>query len=351
MSEQTRPHAFTRRMLIGTGIALSAIIMLSFVYHVASLLLVVFAGTVLAVFLHGLARETSRWTGIPRAASLGLVIVVLAGLAAAGAWFSGGALTGQFGELVSRIPEAIDRIRSWFATTGWVQELAPKDADSGSWLPSGSQIVGQAGMILSGSMTVLSQTAVVLIVGLYLAAAPGRYTNAAAYLLPDTARPRFRELIQALGTALRWWLVGRIASMVVVGVLTTISLLIVGMPLATTLGVIAGLLSFVPYLGPFAAMVPAVLVALTVTPAMVAYVVVIFIGVQLLESNLITPLIQDRAVQIPPALLVTAQILMGVLSGVLGVLVATPLTVMLVVTIQMLYVETLLGDEVSVMGQ
>jgi predicted PurR-regulated permease PerM len=139
--------------------------------------------------------------------------------------------------------------------------------------------------------------------------------------------------------------------MAVVGVLTAIGLWVAGVPLAFVLGLIAALLSFVPYIGPLAAVIPAALVALAEDPTKVIYVFALYGAVQLLESYLITPLIQERAVSIPPAVLIAAQVIMGVLAGAAGVLMATPLAVVLIVLVQMLYLEDVLGDSVSTLGE
>jgi predicted PurR-regulated permease PerM len=137
----------------------------------------------------------------------------------------------------------------------------------------------------------------------------------------------------------------------VVGLLTGVGLLIAGVPTPLALGLLAALLSFVPYVGPILSFIPAVLIALTVSLTKVFYVVLVFGIVQTLESYLVTPLVQRRAVSLPPVILITAQIAMGVLAGATGVLLATPLAVCVIVLLQMLYVEDVLGDEVHVLGQ
>jgi predicted PurR-regulated permease PerM len=139
--------------------------------------------------------------------------------------------------------------------------------------------------------------------------------------------------------------------MSVVGVLTTLGLWIAGIPNPLALGLLAALLSFVPYVGPILSFVPAVLVALMVSLTKVLYVVIVFGFVQTLESYVVTPLVQQRAVSMPPVILITAQIAVGVLSGAIGVLLAAPLAVVVIVLLQMLYVEDVLGDSIQVLGQ
>jgi predicted PurR-regulated permease PerM len=191
---------------------------------------------------------------------------------------------------------------------------------------------------------------IVLFIGIYGAISPHFYIDSAIRLFPTDKRERIREVFRATGHALHWWLVGQIAAMVVVGILTGIGLMIIGIPLALALALIAALFSFIPFLGPVISAVPAVLIAFLKSPTSALYVVIVFILVQTVESYFITPQIQQRAVSFPPAFLISMQILMGVLFGPLGVLMATPATVVVVVVVQMLYIEDTLGDSVEIVG-
>ncbi len=342
--------SFAQRALVAAGIFALLLVVLYFLKHVAYVLLIVFAGVLLSIFLSGLAMFLCHRTPLSRGWSLAVTLVLLLALAVGAGWLAGPGLATQLGQHIERIPEAVDRIRGTLAGSAWVQALLERAPQPTAMLPSGAAVMGGLAAFFSTSMGVLVNVLIVLIIGVYVAAAPGLYIENSLYLFPAGKRERAHEGLQAMGRVLRWWLVGRIASMTIVGVLTFIGLLIIGMPLAFALGLIAGLFSFVPYLGPIAAMIPAVLVGLVEGPALAGYVVLVFLTVQLVESNLITPLIQERAVSIPPALLITAQLLIGILAGLLGILVATPLTVSLIVAIQMLYVEDMLGEQVKVMG-
>jgi predicted PurR-regulated permease PerM len=135
-----------------------------------------------------------------------------------------------------------------------------------------------------------------------------------------------------------------------VGVMVTVGLLVIGVPLPFTLGLLAFLLEFVPYLGPVAAFVPIVLVALAVSPELALSAVVLYGVIQFVESYLILPLVHQRVVDLPPALLLFFQVLLGTLGGVLGIIVSAPLGIALIVVVQMLYVEDVLGDDVEVLG-
>jgi predicted PurR-regulated permease PerM len=144
---------------------------------------------------------------------------------------------------------------------------------------------------------------------------------------------------------------GRMASMTMVGLLTYIGLSLIGVPLSLALGIVTGILEFVPYLGPILALIPTVLVALLESPVLALYVMPVYGAVQFAESYLITPLISARAVSIPPAYLIMVQVVGGVLAGAIGVLLSEPLVVVIAIIVQMLYIEDTLGDSVRVMGE
>jgi predicted PurR-regulated permease PerM len=144
---------------------------------------------------------------------------------------------------------------------------------------------------------------------------------------------------------------GRLASMALIGILTYIGLLVTGVPLALVLGFLAGILSFVPYIGPILSLIPALLVASLQSATVALYALAVYGIVQFAESNLISPVIQRRMVSIPPAFLVTAQVLGGVLAGGIGILLAEPAAVVVAVLIQTLYIEDVLNEPVSVIGE
>jgi predicted PurR-regulated permease PerM len=343
----THLHPYTRRALIAGGILLALVLAVLVLRHVASVLLLIFAGILLAVFFEGLTTQLHERTGLARGWCLGLVVALVTIFFVASGWFAGPRIGNQITQLGERIPDAIERIRSTLSQSEWGRSLLVR-------APSSEQGMSLLSFVAGGITNVvgaLISGVVVIIIGLYAAATPAVYIDGVIRLLPVPRRDRGRDVVRALGHALRWWLVGRIASMAVVGVLTAVGLRIAGVSLAFVLGLIAALFSFVPYVGPIASVIPAALVALAESPTKVLYVLVVYGAVQFLESYLITPLIQERAVSIPPAVLISAQVIMGILAGAIGVLMATPLAVTLIVLIQMLYLEDVLGDPVSTLGE
>ncbi len=343
---ESRLSNYTRRVLIAAGIFIGSVAGLYFMWQLGRVFLLLFGGVLLAVILSGLTDLLSRRTILPRGVVMAGVVVGLIGLLVGFGFLAGPRLASQASELAQRLPEAADQLRKQIVSQEWAKQFlqrVPLESGSGN-------ITGNLLGVFSTTASALTSALVVLIIGLYFAISPDLYVKGAAHLVPPARRRRVGQVLGAMGHVLRWWMVGRGASMIVVGVLTGVGLLIAGVPLFLSLGVIAGLFSFVPYIGPIAAAVPAILVAITVSPTKALYVILIFGGVQLLESYLITPLIQERTVSIPPALLIGAQVVAGVLAGVLGVFLATPLVVTITVAVQMLYVEDILGDPVEVLG-
>jgi predicted PurR-regulated permease PerM len=153
-----------------------------------------------------------------------------------------------------------------------------------------------------------------------------------------------REVLYEIGNVLRRWLIGQSLLAACVALLTVAGLLFLGAPFPFALAILAGLMEFVPYIGPFLAAVPAILVAFAEGPQLALYVAALFVAIQLVESYVLAPLVQHRAVHLPPAAILFAQVLMGAIVGALGVAVATPLAAAVMVAVSMLYVEDALGD-------
>lgn len=310
--------------------------------------LLVFAGVLFAIFLDGVTGWVADHLNLGRGVALAGVLVGGLLLFGAGGWWLGPPVAGQLQQLAERIPEAASSIQEWLRDRGWgemvLERMSPEEGGRGT------DIMGRVTGVFSSTLSLFVNTFIVLFIGIYLAASPRLYRDPVLRLLPQSGRERGGDVASALGEALRSWLTGRLASMAVVGVITAAGLLLLGVPLALGLALLAGLLSFVPFLGPIAAAIPAVAVAYLESPGLVLWVVLLYWGTQLVESYLITPLIQQRVVSMPPAALLAAQILMGVIAGTLGILLATPLLLTVVVLVQMLYLEEVREEEVSVAG-
>jgi predicted PurR-regulated permease PerM len=223
------------------------------------------------------------------------------------------------------------------------------------WFESrSSTIVSGVTGLASATLSVVVNVLVVFIIGLYLAAQPEMYAGGIKRLLPLRYRARAGEVLGVLDEALGRWLIGRCGLMLVNGGLTAAGLWLLGMPLALTLGLLAGLLNFVPNFGPVIAALPAVLIAFLQGPQQALYVALLYVTVQMLDGYLLTPLVDRRSVELPPALTISAQVLLGLLFGFVGLLVASPLAATVMLLVKMLYIEDVLGDPImqqSVVGE
>ncbi len=344
--------SFTLRAMGATAIALAGIAVLLLAWQLSQMLLMTFAGIMLAVFLDGISGWVGRHLYLPRPLALTVAIVGLFAFFVLAGMFSGPRITDQFANLTEKIPEAFDSLQQDLQDSKWGRLLMPKTENSNGGLPiSRSEILGGVSGVFSGVVGFATGIFVIFFVGIYLAVTPRLYAGNIVRLLPGKKRERIDTVLKTIAGSLRWWLAGRFVSMAVVGVLTSLGLWIAGIPLALSLGLIAALFSFVPNIGPLLSLIPMILVALSKDPVLIIWVLVIYLAVQTLESYVITPMVQKKAVSIPPALLITAQIFMGVLFGVMGILLATPLVLVAIITIQMLYVEDVLGDSVKIMGK
>jgi predicted PurR-regulated permease PerM len=330
--------------------AIAALLLLFLIWPASQIFLVAFSAILFTILVDGLAKMATQWIPAvpPLVARIGVMVLMLA-LLAAFIILVGPRFSDQISQLSEQMPQAIRRLSNTISAMPWTQAL--QNLNLGYPKLTELQIMSAVTAVFSTVMQSGINLFVTLFIGFYMAISPDTYLQGFTHLIPKSKRERGCEILSALGHALRWWLVGRFASMAIVGVLTTIALQLINMPLALVLGVIAGLFTFVPYIGPIMSAVPAVLVALLESPVMALYVIVIYFVVQFIEGNFITPLLMERAVSLPPAVLLLAQFSMGIFYGLFGVLLATPLTIVLIIMIQMLYVQDVNRDRVKILGE
>lgn len=309
-----------------------------------NVLLLFFTGILLAVFLASLSRWTHARTGLSYPWSLSIVVFLLLGLCVGTGFLLAPEMASQFSEFAEEIPKAWSFFKSKMAETQWgrqVLQLIPDLPQAVSKIPSGWS--GASGF-LSSVFGFLANIVIVLFIGLYLAAEPQRYAEGAVRLLPREKRARAREVFRTMGTTLQRWLFGRLLLMAANTVVTIIGLWMLGVPLPVTLGILSGLLNFIPNIGPIVAAIPAVLLAFTQGPWLALYVVIFYFVYQMLDGYVFTPLVEKQTVLVPPALTIMSQVLLGVLAGAMGVVLADPLIAVGLVLVKMLYVEDVLGE-------
>ena len=334
---------FTRRVLIVVGIVAATILILWFLGTSISVVLIGIASVLIVVFFDGIARWLNNY--LPLSMGWCRVVAVVAFLIVIGGtvWALSPYVSSQANQLSEQLPSSLQQVEQQLKQVPGGQKLVDyvKQEDFLKSLRSNAQKFFSA---VFGFFGALGTIYVIVFMGFLILASPQVYVDGIIHLVPKNRRERADEVLKILGQTLRSWLLGKLLSMLIVAIFTWIGLLILGIPLALTLGIIAGLLAFVPNFGPVAALVLGVLVAATQGPQKMLWTAAIYILVQVVESNLLTPTIQRHQVSLPMALILFAQLVLGVYTGVLGLALATPIFAIVMMLIKTLYVEDVLGD-------
>jgi predicted PurR-regulated permease PerM len=354
-TEQSKSLAFGHRVLIATCVVAGVALVLMFVWYAADLLMLVFASVLFSILLRGLSRFLMRKTGAGHGLSLAIVSFTLLGVLAGGVSLIGGSLASQISELQQQLPRAFESLLQFLGQYEWARSAIDSLPTVKEWFEDRSgTIVSRVTGLASSTLGMVLNGVVVVIIGLYLASQPKVYSAGIRRLLPLRYRERAEEVLSVLDEALWRWLIGRFALMVVNGGLTAAGLWLLGMPLAPTLGLLAGVLNFIPNFGPVIAAIPAVLIAFLQGPEQALYVALLYIVLQMTDGYVLTPLVDRRSVELPPVLTISAQVFLGLWFGFIGLLIASPLTATVMLLIKMLYIEDVLGDPImreSVAGE
>jgi predicted PurR-regulated permease PerM len=301
--------------------------------------LLVFAAALFAVLLHGLGALLSRMTRLPYQISVGIVLLLLFGALGWAGWSAGPHLTEEAVQLRDTLLRLSSDWRTTLDRTEWGR-LTLRQLPSLHTLEHGDGVsAGLAGSVAGFFESVfgaLGTFAVIVIAGLYFALSPQLYVEGALRLLPVENREKGRAMVHAAGDSLWHWIAGQAVDMVCVGVMSGIGLSLLGVPLAMALGVLAGLMNFVPYIGAIVGFLPAILIALSNSPRQALYVALLYAVIQGVEGNILGPLIQRRAANLAPALTILSQTTIGALFGLPGLVLATPLAAALVAVVQVL---------------
>lgn len=326
---------FQKRVWTTTGIVALVVVLLWILKVVVNGLLLILAGALIALYFRGLSGLLQRKTGLSHKVSLPLSIIGSLLLLLLFFWFTGAQIQQQAAQLSETLPATIQKAKEQIGKSPIGEKLLQQAGSEQSRKRTTSMLQG----FFTTTFGVLGDIYVVLFLGIFFTASPKVYVNGFLKLIPPAARPRAQGVVSHAGHTLTKWLKGQLFAMLVVTVLTLIGLLIMGVPMAFVLALIAGLLNFIPNFGPLIAMIPAVGVGLMQGPTTALLVACLYIVVQVLESNLITPQIQKRMIDMPPALIIMGQMFMGVLTGGWGLVLATPLVALLIVVVQELWVK------------
>lgn len=345
-AEQFSDSQFFRRTLLVAAVTVLTGVVLAMVWYASDIFLLFFGGVLVAVLLRAPTNWLSSYARLSESVALTISILVLIGGLLGLLYLFAVPLAEQLATLIETLPQALSRMRTWLSNYDWARPLQPLIVEL-SQVRFEVLTLGRASWIISSTMSAMGGLLVVLFIGIYLAAQPRLYQRGLMHLLPRRRRPRAYELLDEIGMVLRWWLVGRLVTMTLVGAAASLGLWWLGIPLAFTLGVLSGLLEFVPYVGPVLAAVSPLLIAFNLDPELAFYVLLLYVGIQMAEGYLLTPLIEQRAVSLPPALVVFSTILLAALAGPVGVVLASPLTATFLVAVKLLYVEDIVEQSTA----
>lgn len=371
-------------MLRTAALVMAMYVVARLVWFASQLVLTTFLGVLFGLAVSSGVDRLTRFR-IPRGAGAALVVIAFLGLLVGfGAWVAP-TIRSQAVELRERLPESIDRLQNWVdhhndGLLGTIltpaKAAARRDSSAatnpkaGTPAPAGSTSdstgtfslrdrIGQqlSGVsryffpFLSSTLAVIAGVLIIIFLSIYIGADPELYHRGLMQLFPPRGRGRAGEVLSGMATVLRRWLVTQLIAMVVIGSVTTIALLLLRVKAPFALGILAGLLEFIPTVGPILGAVPAVAMGFLDSPEKALYVALAFWGIQFAENHLLIPLLMKGGVNAPPALTILSQALMALLFGFLGLMCAVPLLAATMVAIKMLYVEGVVGDNGSVVSK
>lgn len=315
-------------LLIAVGLAFV-------LWQIADVILLGFAGALFALFLVKVTHLVRRVLPLPYSLTLMMVVIVLIlCLALLGLSFAP-AVEEQITLFTEAMPAATEGARALLSRLSGILPVGGLGLEG---ITQGAgRVLGVASSAAGLFFSAITSTAIVLLVGFFIALQPSAYRVNVVRLVPKSMRKRADVVVSDITSKLWYWLLARFVSMLAVGLLTTIGLFILGMPVAPALGAVAGLLSFIPNFGPLLSLVPALFLALGQDPSMLYLIPIVYIVVQIIESNFITPFVEQYAVDVPAGLVILAQTACTVLFGVLGLLLATPILLVFLVILRAYY--------------
>lgn len=339
-------QSYLHRVLIAVSVTTAVLVSLWVLWAVVEVVLLMFAGVLAAVILHTLAAVVARYLHLSWGLSLALIVLGIVTALAAVLILFGPQISQGFDALLDNAGLALRYIDWYLRQYEWGRLLAIRLSET-DWMPAAADVFQRLAGIFSTAVGLLGSLILVVFVGVYLSSNPKLYASGVIRLIPLKRRPRAKEVLTELAHVLRRFLLGRFASMLIVGLLTWAGLALLGVPTAFMLAAIAAVLDFIPNIGPVIAAVPAILIAFTQNPSLALYVIVMYGLLQMLEGYVITPLIQQQMVELPPVWLLFVQLVMGLTFGLLGLLLAEAIAVVLMVIVQMIYVTDVLGDTIE----
>jgi predicted PurR-regulated permease PerM len=360
--EPQPPRSLASSIAIGGCVIVAFAALLALVWYAAATLFLLFAGILFGVFLNALSDLLGRLIGGPYLARLAVVCVLFAALISSIVVLGGATIADQASLLAKTLASQVGTVKAFLSShgvdTSFLDPVTSTSSSNTPSIPTPTPIDSSRGRtpdiastIASGTTAILGQTArlllgvfgamgnifVVIFLGVLLAIQPRIYRDGVLSFAPRRYAKASADVLDDIGETLRRWLLGQITTMTVIFLVTWTGLTIIGVPGALVLGFQAGLLTFIPTVGAFAAGTIIVLASLGSGWTVVASAFGLYVVVQFLEGNILTPLIQRHAINVPPATLFASQIFLGVLFGLWGLALALPLLATVKVTLKHVY--------------
>jgi predicted PurR-regulated permease PerM len=360
----------TDALRVAAAVVGLSVVLLLF-WHTRTLVLTVFLGVLFALAVSAGVDRLQRWR-VPRGVAAPLIVFAFVALLAGFGTWIGPTVREQTMELRTKLPEALGKLELWVRSRGGgiIATITGLSADS---LPTGpppnvaptaldsaaagvplqppateagpslrDRLLAQLGgvgryflPVISSTLAVLAGIVLVLFLSIYLAIDPSIYRRGLLYLVPRQSRSRADKMLGEIAGTLRKWLVTQLIAMVVIGVVTTSVLLVLKVRAAVPLGILAGLLEFVPTLGPILSALPAIAMGFVDSPEKALFVTLAYVGIQFMENHLLIPILMREGIDLPPALTIVMQALMAIVFGILGLLVAVPLLATVMIAARM----------------
>lgn len=341
--ERMSDALFVRRVVLAALVLAVALL----AWQLRFILVLAFGAVLLGVLWHASAKWLNARTHMPEGLGLALTVAIVLAFMGGMLFLFGSEIASQADAIAAALPDALDQVRNTarsIGVGGWVDQQIERL--TGAFAEGGS--MGGMLMTIGNGLT---DFIVVVVGSIFLAARPNLYRTGLIKLVPPARREKAADTLDDMEVALRMWFKGRLVAMIGVGLLTGLGLWLIGVPSFLALGLLAGLLEIVPFFGPILAAVPGILLALLVSPTHGLLATGLYLVIQQAEGNLITPIIQQHAVELPAALLLFSLLIFTTLFGVVGVLLAAPLTVAFYILVKKLYVREALDTSTPIPGE
>lgn len=344
-------YSFVKKVVIFVLIALTTILFVLFIGRAIDIIMLIIAGIFLGIIFRSSRDLIHQTTRLNNGLSLAIVIIIFLGLFSGSIAFLGPRIAQQADKFYRELPETWNTVKDNISGFGWGRELARENPNFRDFFEDEASGTGEDHDMTKTILSYLSTSAtaaagfiLIFVIAVHIAAEPQLYSEGFVRLFPYKRRKQIVQIMDEISITVQWWLVGQAFSMLILGILTTAGLWLLGVPYSLVLGLLTAMMTFIPNLGPIIAGVPTIIIALTVGVDTAIYTAIFIFVLQCIEGYFLTPKIHQRAISVPPVLIITVQFLLYYMVGFIGVLLAMPLMGCVMVLVKRLYLQDILGD-------